>query len=248
MFVIKYGGSRVFPNETGYDNSFVDSLASMVRRYPQEKFMVVIGGGYKARMLQSTYADDLGKQFNNDPDLIAQAKDLLGIRATRENAAHVIGRFQQLGVDGVCPKVIFDPFQKAEGDYRIYFAGGYRPGNSTDYVTMVMAHTYGAEKVIKISDFPIVKKISPLSLAGKSKEEMKTLLSVAPDLPQASWKEMVDMVGTKWIPGLNTPLDPPAAAFGLEHRKMCLYICPESQLEAVLAGNEQHYTGTVVRG
>ncbi|PIZ51799.1 hypothetical protein COY27_02390, partial [Candidatus Woesearchaeota archaeon CG_4_10_14_0_2_um_filter_33_13] len=205
MNIIKYGGSKVRPTEESYDDQFINSLINLVKKYSNEMFMIIIGGGALAR-----------KKQREEPQADQDRKDWLGIEATWENANYVIKRFQQTGVKSVYPEVIKDPTKKIEG-YKIYFAGGWKPGWSTDYVTMRLAQTYQAEKVIKISDFKIVKDFSPLKVKDMSKEERDKVLAEAEDLPKATWKKMVELVGTKWVPGLNTPLDPIAAKLGLEN-------------------------------
>ena len=61
-------------------------------------------------------------------------------------------------------------------------------------------------------------------------------------------QKMIDLVGTKWIPGLNTPLDPLAARLGYEIKTVSLYICRESELDKILSGNLGTFKGTIVSG
>ncbi len=247
MNIIKYGGSKVSPTADLYNDEFIDELIGFVNQYPTEKFMVIIGGGAKARQLQGDGEEMLQKLYSPDTDLIAQGKDLLGIKATRENARYVINRFQKAGIEKVCPEVLYNPTKKMEKDFRIYFSGGWKPGNSTDYVTMMFAKTYDAEKIIKISDFEIVKNVSPLDLYGKSKEEMGDLLKAADDLPTVTWDQMSQLVGTEWLPGLNTPLDPPAAKYGTEHPELTLYIARETELKKILEDKLDNFKGTIIK-
>ena len=236
MNIIKYGGSRVSPTPDTHDDSFIDSLIELTKKYSEQEFMIIIGGGALARKKQA-----------EEPDADQDRKDWLGIEGIHENAEYVIKRFQDSGIEKVCPEVIKDPTKKTAG-YRIYFAGGWKPGNSTDYVTMTLAVTYGAEKVIKISDFEVVKDLSPLEVKDLSKEERNQRLDEAEDLPEATWQKMVDLVGTEWVPGLNTPLDPLAAKLGLENKYITLYICQESELDKVLSGELEGFKGTIVKG
>ena len=236
MNIIKYGGSRVSPTPETHDDGFIDSLIDLTKKYSSQEFMIIIGGGALA-----------GKKQSEEPNADNDRKDWLGIEATWENAQYVIDRFQSSGVEKVCPEVVKDPTHKVSG-YRIYFAGGWKPGNSTDYVTMTLAVTYSAEKVIKISDFEVVKDLSPLKVKDLTKEERNLELNKAKDLHQATWQKMVDLVGIKWVPGLNTPLDPLAAKLGFEHNQMTLYICRESELNKILSGDMAHFAGTIVQG
>ncbi|MEK6845916.1 MAG: hypothetical protein AABY26_04100, partial [Nanoarchaeota archaeon] len=148
----------------------------------------------------------------------------------------------------VCPEQILDPTRKeTAGNYRVFFTGGWKPGCSTDMDMMLLAKTFRAEKVFKISDFEIVKKIKPLELAKLSGEEKMRALKAAPEIQKMSWKEMVDLVGKKWIPGLNTPFDPEAAALGYQMRKrLTMYIGRKEEFPKMLVGKK--FRGTVVRG
>ena len=238
MNIIKYGGSRLSPNEDSYDDDFVNSLIFLIEKYQEQKFMIIIGGGSLCRKRQR-------EALKENPELSAEDKDWVGIRTTWENAAYVIKKFQETKLK-VCPEVIKDPTIKTEG-YNVYFAGGYKPGNSTDFVTMSLAKTYGADKVIKISDFKVVKNISPLILKDLSKEERDEELKKAEDLKKVSWQKMQDLVGTEWVPGLNTPLDPLAAKLGVENPGISLYICQETELEKVFSDSDD-FVGTVVSG
>ena len=232
MNIIKYGGSKVYPVDS-YDNKFIQSLIDLVKKYSKQEFMIIIGGGRLARIKQE-----------QEPEADADRRDWLGIEATWENAEYVIKKFQEAGLE-VCPDVIKDPTKRVEG-YKVYFAGGWKPGNSTDLVTMMLAKTYVADRVIKISDFEIVKDFSPLKVKDMSKADRDNILAEAEDLPRATWQKMVDLVGTEWVPGLNTPLDPLAAKLGLENKGIILYICRESELDKVLFGNLETFRGTMV--
>jgi uridylate kinase len=234
MNIIKYGGSKVRPNEDNYDDDFIHSLIDLTKKYSKQEFMIIIGGGALAR-----------KKQKEEPNADADRRDWLGIEATWENAEYVIKKFQEAKVE-VYPDVIKDPTKRVEG-HRIYFAGGWKPGNSTDLVTMTLAKTYAAERVIKISDFEIVKDFSPLKVKDLSKADRDNILSEAKDLPLATWQKMVELVGTEWIPGLNTPLDPLAAKLGLENKGITLYICKEKELDKVLFGNLETFRGTIVQ-
>lgn len=234
MNIIKYGGSKVRPNEDNYDDAFIQSLIDLVKKYSGQEFMIIVGGGALAR-----------KKQREEPDADQERKDWLGIEATWENAQYVIDRFISKEVKEVCPEVIKNPTEKKEG-FRLYFAGGWKPGWSTDFVTMKLAETYAAERVIKISDFEIVKDFSPLKVKDMSKAERDNILAEASDLPKATWQKMIDLVGTEWVPGLNTPLDPIAAKLGSENKHITLYICKESELDKVLFGNLETFRGTIV--
>lgn len=245
MNLIKYGGSRLSPTEDSYDNEFVNYLISLVKKYHDQKFMIIIGGGALCRKR-------VREEMIINPNITKDERDWIGIRTTWENASYVIKKFQEAGINDVCSEVVKDPTLKVDieneqNNYRIYIAGGWKPGNSTDFVTMTLAKTYGAENVIKVSDFKVVKDISPLAIKDLTKEEMKIELAKSKDLPKATWQKMQDLVGTEWVPSLNTPLDPLAAKLGVENPNISLYICQETELEKVLSGSDD-FIGTLVNG
>jgi len=230
MYIIKYGGSRISPTADSYDEEFISNLVNLVKKYHHEKFLIIVGGGALCRKMQEAVKTQ-------------EEKDLVGIEATRINAKYLIQRFQNATID-VYSEVLKDPTKNISKDHQVYFSGGWKPGNSTDYVTMQYALTFNADKVIKVSDFTYVKNISPLVLKDLTKDEREKKLSQAEELKVISWQKMVNLVGETWIPGLHTPLDPLAAKLGLEHKDISLYIIPESEIEKVLAREE--FKGTLV--
>ena len=243
MYVIKFGGSRLRPNEQ-VDISCVNFLISLAKNHPKEKFLFIIGGGFLARSLQKKGSGTLNKLFSPDEDLIEQGRDLLGIRATRENGRYLIQAFKKAKLD-VSFTLLYDPTALPSDKHRIYVAGGWKPGWSTDYVAMKFAQKFKAKSVVKVSDFNYVRNVSPLSLVGLEKKEIDEKIKNAGLLKNITWKKMANLVGTKWVPGLHTPLDPLAAALGLKNKDITLYIVPEEQIVAVLNGKK--VIGTIVK-
>lgn len=244
MNIIKFGGSIVNPDGK-YNNSVIDDFIGLVKRHHAESFIFVVGGGKICRFVQSSAKTHLEDALK-DPELLARANDRLGIATTLINADYVLRRFyDQLGSE-VYPEVILDPTHKVKGDGRVYFTGGWKPGCSTDKDMMLLAKTYHAERVFKISDFEIVKRISPLELSRYSGEDKLRALEKAEDIKEMTWKELTTLVGKEWKPGLNTPFDPEAARLGYRLRKnLIVYIGRYSELPKMLAGEE--FRGTVVR-
>ena len=242
MYVIKFGGSRLRPNKE-VDQSCVDFLISLVQKHPTEKFLFIIGGGFLARQLQEDGQSSLNTLFKPDNDLIEQGRDLLGIRATRENGRYLIKAFQEVKLN-VSPILLHDPTQLPKDNFKIYIAGGWKPGWSTDYVAMKFAQKFNAKTVIKVSDFEYVRNVNPLLLQGMKKSEIDEKIKDADVLKDTTWEKMADLVGTKWVPGLHTPLDPLAAALGLKNKDITLYIVEEEQIVNVL--NKGEVKGTIV--
>ncbi len=244
MNIIKFGGSIVNPDGK-YDNKVINEFINLVKK-SSDKFLFVVGGGKICRNVQSS-AQPFLKESQPNQKMIHYGNDWLGIATTKINANYVLTKFKEKFKDQVYPEIILDPTVKIKSSARIFFTGGWKPGHSTDTDMMLMAETFGADKVFKISDFPVVKNVRPLDVHGKSKEEMKKILAKAEDIEEMTWQQLADLVGTEWIPGLNTPFDPIATKIGLKLRKkLSVYICRKEEFPKALLGKP--FLGTVVKG
>jgi len=75
----------------------------------------------------------------------------------------------------------------------------------------------------------------------------KKTLEEANDLTSITWKDLQNLVGDKWLPGLNTPFDPFAVKIGLKLRKkLALYIGRKEAFFSKIKGEE--FKGTIVEG
>ncbi len=242
MNIIKIGGSIINPDGK-YDSGIINELISLIKNN-EEKYIFVIGGGKLCRKVQDASTPYLKEALGQE---ISYAKDALGIAVTKINANYVLNKFQKKLGKEVHPEILEDPHAKINSKSRIFFIGGYVPGHSTDQDMIVLAKTYNSKKIIKISNFDIVKKIYPLEFQKLSDEEKKKNLAQAQDLPQMTWKELKELVETKWIPGLNTPFDPRAVESGYKLRKkLTLNIGRLEQLPQML--KREKFRGTVVKG
>jgi len=242
MNIIKLGGSIVNPNGK-YDLSVIDEFIELVRD-SQEKFIFVIGGGKICRDVQNTAFPFLINALGRDRR-VNLAKDWVGIAVTKINAAFLLEQFKEELDEQVYPEIILDPTQKITSNARIYFAGGWKPGCSTDKDMMLLAKTFAADKIFKTTNISFIKRIKPTDLVDKKEEEKKELLKNAEDIHQMTWWELKELVGDEWIPGLNTPFDPEAVKLGTEI-KPTLYIGKKEELLKVL--KNQEFVGTVVKG
>lgn len=243
MNIIKIGGSIIIPNEQ-YDPIVIKNLLDLVKK-SKEKFIFVIGGGKLNQNILQQTEDLLEKSLPASE--IAYARDSLGIAATKMNAHHLLQEFRKTLGKEVHPEILLDPTKNIKSAARIFFIGGLKPGHSTDQDMMLLAQTYHAERVIKVSNFDIVKKINPVLFSKLSEEQKKHALAEAPDLPRMTWQELKNVVGTVWIPRLNTPFDPRAVETGMKlHKKVILYIGRYQELPKILAGKP--FKGTVVKG
>jgi uridylate kinase len=244
MNIIKFGGSIVIPGGN-YDNNVINEFIDLVKD-SKDQFMFVVGGGKLCRNVQNV-SDEFLKTALDNEDSIQYAKDWLGIATTKINANYVREQFTKVFGDEVYPEIILDPTMKVESNCRIFFTGGWKPGSSTDKDMMLLAETFQAEKVFKISNFGLVKNINPIEFSKVPEADKKKVLDEAEEIKEISWQGLVDLVGTEWIPGLSTPLDPPGAVIGLKLKdKLTLYISKKEELAKILKGED--FQGTVVKG
>ncbi len=242
MNIIKVGGSIINPDGK-YDNKVAEDLISLIKS-SKEKFILVIGGGKLCRKVQEAAMPFLKEALGAE---ISYANDSLGIAITKINAQYLLNFFQKKMGEEVYPEILLDPTQKVKAKHRVFFIGGWKPGHSTDKDLMLLAKTFKAERIIKLSNFDVVKEISPLEILHLPEEEEKRRLAAAKELPRMTWKELKDLVGTKWVPGLNTPFDPRAVEEGYKMRNsVTLYIGRREELPKMLSGGK--FKGTIVKG
>ena len=220
--VIAYGGSIICPKT--YDMSAIKQLASVINTFPKETFIIVIGGGHLARDLQKK------SKFED-----SYAKDWIGIAATRINAEFVRSYLAK-ACKNVHKEILLEP-KKVAGS-KVYVAGGWKPGASTDYDAVYFAQIYNAKRAYKISNFSDVLDVKPQDFNAKKIHSYKILKTIR-------WNKICTLVGNSWIPGLNTPLDPAAAKLGKELGKkgFQLYLGKKEDLENMISGK---YTGTII--
>lgn len=195
--IISLGGSLVAPGEIdlGFLKNFRHTLQKYIGSGPAKfadahrgvhKFFIFVGGGKPARVYQKALLEFGAK--NND-------RDWIGINISRLNAEIV----KQLFADGAYPKVITDPTKKVKTTKDIVIGAGYKPGWSTDYVSVLSAKTYGIKTIINLTNIDYVYDKNPSQFPD------------AKPLKEVDWKSFMRIVGEKWTPGLSMPFDPRAA-------------------------------------
>jgi uridylate kinase len=241
MNIVKFGGSIVNPDGV-YDETVINEFVKLVKSSPQ-KFLLVVGGGKLSRKIQAVAKPFLHTALNNK-NQEAIANDYVGIAVTKINASYVLEQFKKDLGKAVYPEVILDPTQKIKSKARVFIAGGWKPGVSTDTDMMLLAKLFKAKRVFKISNFAKVKKIRPQQFAKLSKQKQKKVFREATDIEQMSWRELKNLVGNKWVPGLSTPFDPEAAKIGLK-LKVTLYIGKKEEFIRFIKKGK--FEGTIVK-
>ncbi|MFW5744244.1 MAG: UMP kinase [Spirochaetota bacterium] len=224
--VISVGGSIVVPDgvDVEFVKRFVSSLRARLERRPEAKLALVIGGGSTARTYQRS-AKELAS--NADGDTL----DEIGIAATRLNA-HVI----RTAFGSLCQDPVFtDPTRVRSIAGRVLVGGGWKPGFSTDNVTVHLAEALGADTLVNLSNIRQIYTADP---------------KIDPDatpLDTVSWDELRRIVGDEWLPGANTPFDPVATRRAAELGMIVIVADGRdlANLEALLDGRA--FVGTTIR-
>lgn len=237
MNIVKLGGSIINPDGK-YNQKTIEEFIQLVKG-SKEKFIFVVGGGKLCRYLQNVSQEFLEQSLPKEK--INYARDWIWIATTCINADYILTRFKEKLKEEVYPEILINPTNKIDNKARIYFTGGWKPGCSTDKDMMLLAKTFQAKKVFKITDFDFVKNIKPIELLNATNKEK--ILEQAENLKEITWQELQQLVGNKWIPGLNTPFDSEAVTIGL-NLKTKLYIGKKEQFFEFIKNNK--FQGTVV--
>lgn len=219
--VISLGGSIVAPAPAGADVPTIASLVSLMREYLQvdgeRRLVLVIGGGGIARAYQQAY-----RGLVAEPSHVAQ--DWIGIMATRVNAELLRAALGELCAD----PVLSDPTAEVSFGGRVLVGAGWKPGFSTDYIAVLLAEHFGAQRIINISNIEKVYSSDP------------ALDPDARPLDKISWAEYQALIGAEWTPGRNLPFDPVASKRAAELGMEVLLVSGKdmANITMVLEGGE----------
>lgn len=225
--VLSLGGSIVAPEypDTAFISKFVSMIKDFLSKNPDDRLILVVGGGGPARIYQNALREITGGKDGGD------AADWIGIMATRLNAQLVKAAFGDLCGEAV----VTDPTAADDFSGRILLAAGWKPGFSTDNDAVLLAQRFGADTVINLSNIERVCTDDP----RKNPD--------AKPLDEISWPEFRRMVGDEWIPGKNCPFDPIASkkAESMGLTVICAGGKDCENTRAILEGRP--YTGTTIK-
>ncbi len=215
--VISLGGSA-FVKET-INTAFLEKFAKIIKELAKKgKVFIYVGGGKTARDYQKAL-EALGGS--------ATDRDWIGIYATRLNA-----QLLRLVLGDICEEhIIEDPTKPVKSNKHIILAGGWKPGWSTDYDSVLLAENVGAKTVINLTNVDYVYDRDPAKFPDAKRFE------------KLSWAEYKKIIGGEWKPGLHTPFDP-IAAKEAEKAKLKVIILNGSNLENF----ERYLNGKVFKG
>ncbi|PIY71889.1 UMP kinase [Candidatus Roizmanbacteria bacterium CG_4_10_14_0_8_um_filter_33_9] len=223
--IISVGGSLIVP-QGEVNEVFLKKLNIFIREQVErgKRFFLVAGAGKIGRKYRDAGKAVIGSM--TDADL-----DWLGIHTTRLNA-HLL---RTIFSDIAHPRII-ENYDKKLRNWKepIVVGAGWKPGWSTDYDAVILARDYGANLMINLSNIDWVYDNDP----NKYKD--------AKAIKKLTWEEMEKLVGNKWSPGINAPLDPIASQ--LAHKLNLTVIVTNgenfSNLKKIVEGDD--FKGTVI--
>lgn len=188
--VLSLGGSIIAPDgvDTAYLENLRATLSTFLRNDGRRRLLLVVGGGAPARAYQKAYRSIMQNPSETDQDWI-------GIAATRLNGELI----RSLFADYCSAPLLIDPLGNTDLGGRIIVAAGWKPGFSTDYVSVALSERLKARRLINLSNIAKVYSSDP------------RLHPDARPLDALSWKEFRAIVGDEWVPGKNAPFDPVAS-------------------------------------
>lgn len=188
LIVISVGGSLIVPDRI--DTEFLKNFRKIILKQVAagNKFILICGGGRTSRNYIEA-AKTIDKVKSDD-------LDWLGIHSTKLNAHLLRTIFRR----AAHPKIIYDPTEKIACRESILVAAGWKPGWSTDYDAVMLAKTYGAEKILNLSNIDYVFDRDPKKYKNAKRIE------------ETDWRNFRKLLPDKWSPGLNSPFDPVASA------------------------------------
>lgn len=217
--IISLGGSVFVQDSIKAD--FITDFISLVKRHLDTyHFIIVVGGGKFCRV----YQDAARAMGVTDADEL----DRIGIRVTQVNAE----LFRALLGSEAHAEIQNNPTKKITTE-KIIVASGWKPGCSTDHDTVLLAQTYGAKKIINITNTDYLYDRDP-----RQHKDAKPI-------KQTTWAALQSIVGTEWKPGLNTPFDPVATKVGAQSKLKLIIVGPNIKNLDNLLRNKP-FSGTII--
>lgn len=189
IFVISLGGSLFFPDHQP-DTDFLSDYVELITKHAQngDNFIIIVGGGKICRTYQ-----EAAREIKPQAD---ESMDWLGIEVTRLNAKFLAQIFPQ---DLVSENIVTNPDEFSDFNKPIVLGAGWKPGRSTDYITVSLAEKSGAHAVVNLTNIDYVYESDP----DTDPEARK--------FTQITWDEYLKLIPEEWDPGLSAPFDPIAS-------------------------------------
>jgi uridylate kinase len=224
--VISLGGSLIVPDEVDWKflkqfKKIIDAKVEMGFR-----FIIITGGGKTCRKYQDA-AKKITKLENEDVDWI-------GIHASRLNA-HLIRTIFRDHAHAIINKNPYDLEGFLKAKEPILVAAGYRPGNSTDYIAVLMAKHFEIKKVINLSNIDYVCNKDP-----RKYKDAKIIKNIA-------WADFQKLIGETWDPGANVPFDPIASKTAAKEKMEVIILNGKKLNNFKKCLDGEKFVGTVIK-
>jgi len=186
--VVSLGGSVLVPGED--DARFLAGLASLLREVSKHvRLFVVTGGGRIAR-----YYIETGRTLG----IAERTLDGLGIEATRLNARLLAAALK--GAANPTPASTYSEAARLSKRWSIVLMGGTGPGHTTDRVSVSLARSVRASRIVNATSVDGVYDADP-----KKDPHARMLESI-------TFRDLVDLAGGgRWSAGPSVVFDPVAA-------------------------------------
>lgn len=183
----------------------------------------MVGGGNIARNYQKA-ALKITQVLNED-------KDWLGIHATRINAYLLRIIFKK-----EASPIIFDKRFKLKrfNKNSVIIGSGWKPGWSTDFVTVQVAADLRVKKAIILG--------KPDYVYNKNPDKYKN----TKPFKKITWEDYIKIIPSRWNPGLQTPVDPIAARLAKKEKIEVIVANGKNlkNLDKILKGEK--FKGTII--
>ena len=221
--VISLGVSLIVQGEINTD--FISQFKEVIVKQINlgKRFIIVCGGGRVARDYQNAYKIIV-------PVADSNILDWIGISATRLNAQLLAGVFGYLADQ----RIIDNPNKKIQTKKSVVFAGGWKPGWSTDYVAVLFAKNVGAQRIINLTN---VDGVYDVGEDGEKKELFHRI----------TWDDYMAIIPKKWTPGLSSPFDP-IASKEAQRRGIEVAVMGQSLRNFELCLDGESFKGTTIVG
>lgn len=222
--IISLGGSIICPKPGEININFLKKFKKLILKFLKKefKFIIVAGGGKTCRLYQSAASKII--------NLSSDDKDWLGIHATRLNAHLIRTIFREVAY----PVILDDPKKPIKNKWKLLVGAGWRPGWSTDYISVLLARRFKIKEIINAGDVSFVYDKDP------DKYKNATIFE------KISWPDYRKLIDSRWTPGLSSPFDPIASKLA-EKLKIRVFIIKGTEIknfEKLIL--EKEFKGTII--
>ena len=232
--VLDVGGSIIAPAHCeGPDLPFVSAFLNFLYKWllqsPVRYVALVVGGGITARQYQKEAAGFLSHD----------ALDWLGIRATHLNGEYVrLLAAERTAKEAFVKQPLLMEYDKLPPIMefgRIVVGGGWKPGFSTDYDSVLLAEYVGAKRLLCLSNIGQIYDDDPSKNPG------------AKPLTSLDWATYQKITSKEWSPGLSVPFDPVATDYASKLGLELVFADGRNLDNLELILNRKDFIGTTVR-